>query len=600
MEIISPKYSFVKFNSTEEADSCCEGSELFCIPVIEENDLFFQLIVSGANLAEGTTIFDAAPENVRLLLLSGTGNTAGTVSANTLRDWTTDDTLAFEKYRTKANQVTFVWKEILKDIKTLVECDECFQLAVIADVTGDPENPLIGISNCFIRKCDNCYSSILEYYNDEDYADFKYCNVENGVNRVRLPIHLLKPKYIDEKSVYRKSTGAIKQTKGLLTKEYPAETEYFPEYIHDKITVALGHDNVSIEDKIYTGGISKSGEYVADWDQDPTACMAPATFKVNPTPYAIKNNNCADCEEVDLTACAPVGFSGDPLPDAVKGIPYNATIELTGTPPFIITATNKPAWMNITMRVVGISFSNKIDITGTPDAEASDVPVEVTITNCNGTNTYDFADTIDVTKECAAVVIDKTPLPSAEQGVAYTHNIPLAGDAPFTFELIAKPDWMTIGIVGSNVQITGTPTASGVVDVIFNVTNCDGNGTDSGSFTISVSTFFFYSTTDITGDDLYSQERETIKGIAGETARVKVSTYTVANVDGKVFVDGSQVFLDDEFDVLMDGTGFGSFIAKVSGDPLDHPSAVLARFKIISVTAGTIGSPDEKQISKVF
>ncbi|MDB5200587.1 MAG: hypothetical protein JWO92_2550 [Chitinophagaceae bacterium] len=476
MEIISPTYSFIKFDAPEAENNCCDGDEVFCIPVIKDNDIVFQFIISGDNLTEGNTIFDTVPENIQLILLGGSDNTPATVAANTLRNWTIDDTLSFEKNRTAANQVTYLWRNIFKDILTLIDCDECFQLAIKATI-GDAD-PLVSISNCLIRKCDECFTSVLEYYNDEDYAEFMYCNVENAINRVRLPLFLRQPQFPEERSVYIKSRGAIKLLKSRLSKEYEVETEHFPEHIHEKIMVLLAHDNVQVASGAYTGGISKSGEYKPEWTDN--LCKAPVSFKATATPYAIRNNNCADCEDVDLSVCTPVDFSGDPLPDAIKGIPYNATIQLTGTQPFVITASVIPAWMNVNLT------DDTITLSGTPDTEATDIAVEFTITNCTDASSYNFADTIDVTKECAPVIIDKTALTAIVIGVPYNHDIPLAGDAPFTLDVLSKPAWMTIAVSGSNINLSGTPTDIGTVDIIFNVSNCLGNGTDSGVFSLTI------------------------------------------------------------------------------------------------------------------
>lgn len=589
MEIISPAYSFIKFNSPEAENYCCIGDETFCIPVIYDTDLAFQFIISGANLTEGNTIYDTPLSQIRLLLLKGSGNEEADILGNTLRDWTTEDVLTFEKNRTARNAVTYLWRNILKDITDLVACNGCFQLAVKAQI-GD--NTIIGISNCLVLKCDDCFTSVLEYYNDEDYAGFDYCNVENGINRVRLPFYLLKPKYLEERSVYRKSAGAIKLQKSILTQEYEVETEFFPKHIHDKLTVALAHDNVHVDSGAYTGGISKNGDYTAEWTDN--MCTAPAAFKATATPYAIRNNNCADCKDVDLSVCTPVSFSGDPLPDAVVGIPYNASIVLTGDEPFVITANTVPAWMNISIS------GNTITLTGTPTDPSSEVAIAITIQNCDNSNTYDFNDTIDITASCAPVAIDLTPLPRATLSTLYNHDIALTGDAPFILDVVSKPSWMTITLVGSNVNLNGTPDAAGIVDVIFNVKNCSDANTDSAALSLNVSSYYFEASTGVTGSDTFEEETINIIGEPGGTATIEITTYTVTNSSGQVKVNGTIAFLSNTNNVLLDGTGHGSFIARVQGDPLDTGTIVRAIFTITAVTSGVIGTPDTKQISKVF
>lgn len=471
MEIISPKYSFVKFNSPEAFNNCCTGEQNFCIPVINEDDTYFQFAIRGDTLDEGNTIFAVDVANIELILLRGTANDDSTIVANTIRNWTITDALTFEKYRTATNEVTYQWRDIFKDIATLLNCDECFQLAIKATITED--NILKGISNCFVRKCSDCFTSVLEYFNDDDYAEFRYCNIDTPINRVRLPIYLSQPKSIEEKSIYRKSGGSIKLLKSLLTKEYLVQTEHFPEHIHDKITVALAHDYPSITSDSYTGGISKNGDYTIEWVDN--ICMAPANFKATATPLAIRNTNCADCKEVDISgdSCVGVNYNGDVMPPAFVGVPYNYSFNLTGDAPFVLASiTSKPAWMTISLSGNTITFS------GNPTVAVVDTPVVFTVTNCNGNQSLDYSQSLDVDESCIGVSIPDTVLPHAVVGVPYNQSIILGGTRPFVLDIINKPAWMTITIVGNAVSFTGTPTvvASGL-PIIFNVSNCEGANT---------------------------------------------------------------------------------------------------------------------------
>lgn len=289
MTIVSPKYSFVQFDNPAPS-SCCESDSNFCIPVINEDDTYFQIIATGADAREAEYIYHLN-NYIQLELL----NTSGTV----LRNWTLDDTLSFIPFRTGLTQVTFLWKNNFKDLSTYVACDQCFKIRVKAEIFGET---ILAESNCFIRKCKTCYTSRLDYYNEEDYADFKYCNVTNGINRVRLPLYPSAPIPKEDRSIYRKSSGGILQTKSLIQKEYTCLTEYFPEHIHDKLVVALGHDNVLLNSDNYTGGISKSSEYAPEWIDN--LCKAQVSFKVLATPFIIRNNNCADCMEITIPPCS--------------------------------------------------------------------------------------------------------------------------------------------------------------------------------------------------------------------------------------------------------------------------------------------------------
>jgi hypothetical protein len=298
---ISPKYSFVNFNSIIE-DKCCVGESSVALPVIEETDLVFQIKLNTETIAESNFIYAMPIASFQLLLYSGVGNISLLPFQNLVRNWTVADNLFFERYRTGATEITFLWRKNLKDIKTLIPCNECFEIAFYIPVInfggGAPNQSVLHFSNVFVRKCNDCFTSVLEYANNENYADFEYCNITNPINRVRLYMYLSQPKSIEDKAVYRKSNGVIRQTRSLITKEYTAQTEHFNELLHDKIVIALAHDLVNVVTDNYNGGISKTGDYDIEWTDN--ICLAPAKFKVLATPYAIRNNNCADCEPVNI------------------------------------------------------------------------------------------------------------------------------------------------------------------------------------------------------------------------------------------------------------------------------------------------------------
>lgn len=358
-------------------NNCCDGDQDFCIPVIEETDTYFQAIVSSEIYAEIEAMMDAVVPIFHLLLLDGATNTEDEFTV--VHDFTLTNELSFEKYRTGMFEITLQWRSPLAGIKEILDCGDCFQLGIArvlsSEFSGEFTDEFseefsvggssvtydfITISNCFKRSCADCFTTVLEYYNDDDYAEFNYCHLTNPVNRVRLPFYLLQPKITEDKAVYRKSNGVVKQTKSLLTKEYQVLTEHYPEHIHDKFTVALAHDNVYVISGPYTGGISKTGEYAIEWSDND--CMAPASFKALATPYAIRNNNCQDCSE-EIELCTPPVVPEFTLPEGSVGEPYSGSVTITGYQPFTLTLISTPAWFTMTLVEDLLSWS------GTPDAE---------------------------------------------------------------------------------------------------------------------------------------------------------------------------------------------------------------------------------------
>jgi hypothetical protein len=481
--IISPKYSFVNFNPANSTANCCTGENEVCLPVCSETDLIFQFNITTANIQGANDLMNNAVSDIQLLLLD--------VDGNTLHNWTATDNLLFERYRTGATQVTYLWRNPLLGLIGLTQYNQCFNFKIYASTEI---NSIIvtkeAISNCFILKSNDCFTSVLEYTNNENYADFKYCNITNPINRVRLYMYLSQPKSIEDKAVYRKSNGVIRQTRSLITKEYTVQTEHFNELLHDKIVIALAHDMVNVLTDNYNGGISKTGDYDIDWTDN--ICLAPAKFKVLATPYAIRNNNCADCQPVDLniTACplitnmqATVVNNNDGTQTiTITWDPLNPIVTSLHTAGYISPATNgAPAFGGT---VSSISPYVKTVPIGT---------YNIGFWSFSSTGQCTFAGPAFINNigigGCIPVGIIGNPnLPNATVGTAYNYSFNLSGDAPFALTNINKPAWMNIVVSGSTVVFSGTPNATGTnVPVLFNITNCGGTHSVPFSDTLNVS-----------------------------------------------------------------------------------------------------------------
>ena len=96
---------------------------------------------------------------------------------------------------------------------------------------------------------------------------------------------------------------------------------------------------------------------------------------------------------------------------------------------------------------------------------------------------------VSTQSECVPASFITTPaIPNGSLAVPYSYTFYLAGDAPFTLNVISKPSWMTITLDGSLITLTGTPDASGTdIPVEFSVVNCDEANTLSFSDTIDIS-----------------------------------------------------------------------------------------------------------------
>lgn len=318
--IVFPKYSFIKFGFSSPDFG-------YCLPIIEDSDFTFQVLSKSTTAAEADTVWALPVDSWKLILVDNNGAE--------LRNWTVTDGYVFSRYRVSDTNIIFYWSLPFNEFDSLVDCGECFNLKLVT-----PDETYF--SNCFKRICEDGYLTILEYWNDEDYAEFNYCNIPDIRNRARLPFYLQQPQLVEDKAVYRRSDGVIKQTRSSITKEYSVVTDHLPEDFHDKMTVALGHDNVNVLGAMpYQGGISKSDEYKVEWTDN--LLYAPATFKVLATPFMISNDNCAECAEVEerilCTTISAINATTEVAPEPcakIATINANVSNEL---PPIGMTVT---------------------------------------------------------------------------------------------------------------------------------------------------------------------------------------------------------------------------------------------------------------------
>lgn len=116
-------------------------------------------------------------------------------------------------------------------------------------------------------------------------------------NRIRLPFKLTRPQFSEERQSFRKSDGVTKTLSVVVRKTYEGETDWIAEKIHERLKIALAHDDIIIEGDKYLGGITQEGDYEIQWQEFLDYPTAKAKFKVNVTPFNAINSNCQSCEE---------------------------------------------------------------------------------------------------------------------------------------------------------------------------------------------------------------------------------------------------------------------------------------------------------------
>ncbi|MBK7882491.1 MAG: fibronectin type III domain-containing protein [Chitinophagaceae bacterium] len=296
--ILNPKYSFIQFGYeqfTEEQKNCYEEDLKNCLPIFNDSDLAFQVILKADTNEEAMAVYTSAFTSIKLVLLKGFVTEQPEFESAILKDFVTDD-IVFVRRMLSDTEVLLYWPNGLPGFKAHIACGKCFQIGTKI-TTEDIDGADISIpSNCLYRTCDDCWTSLLEYSCDENSYGFNYCAIETfSPNKVRLPIYISRPQLKTDQSIYSRSNGIINILKATKKKEYEGETENLTEGMHEKIDIALDHDHVHITTKHYTGGIRKTGDYEIEWTKFLDYPIAPAQFKVLATPYSVKNDNCEVC-----------------------------------------------------------------------------------------------------------------------------------------------------------------------------------------------------------------------------------------------------------------------------------------------------------------
>jgi hypothetical protein len=144
----------------------------------------------------------------------------------------------------------------------------CFRIALCIEMMSIPMPPRpphlilypIAVSSTVFSVTNNKYVSNINYLCEDDSFGFVYC--ETGfVNRVCLPLYLKEPQFPQKQTVYEKRDGRRKLLSAAISKEWEVETDYLTEAIHEKLIVALSHDNVYINGRLLT----KTGDYSIDY-----------------------------------------------------------------------------------------------------------------------------------------------------------------------------------------------------------------------------------------------------------------------------------------------------------------------------------------------
>lgn len=215
------------------------------------------------------------------------------------------------------------------DMSGIVSPVECFRYCIL-DSLGE----VLRCSNLFYRETNECYTSVLNYHNEENGYGFKYVTYDdNGTtriteNQIRLPFYLRRPGFSVEENVFRQSNQVRKRTSTQIDKTWQGAVGYLSDIQHEKLVIALKHDVVNV---INTNAgvnqrMSQEGEYTINWpDEGVNSDLNPAEFSILDYTQSYSNNNCGfECGVEIIDDCTGGGGVTPSCPDK-----YSVEFEMT-------------------------------------------------------------------------------------------------------------------------------------------------------------------------------------------------------------------------------------------------------------------------------
>jgi hypothetical protein len=159
--IITPASSFVRFDGENTIEHCIHGTFTACLPVYGEDDIAFQFVVQADTVEEADLLCLPTESGIRIGIIKDCDNEA--------YDFDAEFTSAPERFRISSLQVLYNWPHGMEGMIGAIQPEECFHVRVIIDNVNY-------CTNCFQRVPDDCFTSVIEYGNDENFGGFNYCN----------------------------------------------------------------------------------------------------------------------------------------------------------------------------------------------------------------------------------------------------------------------------------------------------------------------------------------------------------------------------------------------------------------------------------------
>lgn len=202
----------------------------------------------------------------------------------------------------------------------IVDPGECFRYCIL-----DESKTPIACSNLFRRETNDCYTSVINYYNEGNGYGFKYVTYDdNGTtkftqNQIRVPFYLRRPGFTATENIFRRSDGVKQRLSTVVEKDWLGTVGYLSDLQHEKLAIALKHDVVNISNPFSNVNqrMTQEGAYTIGFAEELNSPLNPAEFRITDYSHNYVNNNCGfecgieiieDCEGGGVTPACPDRF----------------------------------------------------------------------------------------------------------------------------------------------------------------------------------------------------------------------------------------------------------------------------------------------------
>ena len=181
------------------------------------------------------------------------------------------------------------------DLTQGLDDGDCFRIGIIAG--GSIDLAYFVSNQCFKKVNDKCLTSKLRYTNTDNAFGFYYDLGSGQPNAIRLPIYFKEPIVSSDKNVYVKSDGSRKLLSARLSKQFKGYIDAVGEDVHQKLVVALNHDDVRFVPEEYPNINGFKCTFEDEYNNEFPTIMQnvniwPADFTIFETPFNNFNSNC--------------------------------------------------------------------------------------------------------------------------------------------------------------------------------------------------------------------------------------------------------------------------------------------------------------------